>query len=114
MHHHRKPWENDATEFKPRRFDDGVVQAVAKPTAFIPFGYGERASVGQNFAMLEAKLFMALLIRKLLFRLSPAYVHEPRARMMLSAQHGAPIVLKLLSTDAGEDDECIGLSCKDC
>ena len=107
LHHDRKLWGEDASEFNPGRFINGVAQA-APPAAFMPFGYGGRACAGQNLAMLEAKLCMALLIRKFSFLLSPAYVHAPRVKMMLGPQHGAPIVFKLLSGDAGEDNECLG------
>ncbi|WP_239003622.1 cytochrome P450 [Nocardia panacis] len=59
---HRDPavWGNDADEFHPDRWLGGF---RPKPWAYRPFGTGPRACIGQAFALHEAKLLIASLVR---------------------------------------------------
>ena len=38
----------------------------------MPFGLGSHSCIGQNFAMLEAKIMLALILRQFHFQLIPA------------------------------------------
>ncbi|KAG6471321.1 hypothetical protein ZIOFF_068762 [Zingiber officinale] len=90
VHHDPDFWGKDVDEFKPERFADGMYKASEK-NAFFAFGGGHRVCIGQNFALLEAKLALCLILQRFSFDLSPSYTHAPAVVLTLKPQHGAPI-----------------------
>ena len=61
-HRHPQFWE-DAERFDPARFTREREEARHR-CAYFPFGAGPRACIGSHFAMLEAVLAMAVLLRR--------------------------------------------------
>lgn len=96
IHHDQTLWGQDANEFNPARFGLGVAQAAKHPMAFMPFGLGARRCVGQNLAVLQAKLAIAMILQRFSFDLSPNYRHAPTILMLLCPQYGAPIIFQKL------------------
>ncbi|KAL0319173.1 UNVERIFIED_CONTAM: cytochrome [Sesamum angustifolium] len=96
VHHDPALWCHDAHEFNPARFAKGVAHAAKHPMAFMPFGLGARRCIGQNLAVLQARLAIAMLLQRFSFELAPTYQHAPSVLMLLHPQHGAPIVFRKL------------------
>ncbi|KAF8728795.1 hypothetical protein HU200_018074 [Digitaria exilis] len=96
MHRDKTIWGDDADEFNPLRFQNGVTKAAKVPHALLAFSIGPRSCIGQNFAMMEAKSVLAVILQKFSFTLSPDYVHAPVDLLTLQPKFGLPVVLKPL------------------
>ncbi|MBO1416579.1 bifunctional cytochrome P450/NADPH--P450 reductase [Streptomyces sp. FH025] len=61
---HRDPaWGDNPELFDPSRFDEES-EAARSPHAFKPFGTGERACIGRQFALHEAVMLLGMLVHR--------------------------------------------------
>ncbi|MFF3364140.1 cytochrome P450 [Streptomyces misionensis] len=84
---HRDPgvWGEDAERFDPDRFEPRAVR-TRPPHTFKPFGTGVRACIGRQFALHEATLVLALLLRRYELRPDPGYRLTITERLTLMPQ----------------------------
>ena len=91
IHHDVDIWGADAEEFDPSRFADDKSYHLG---AYFPFGIGPAICVGQNIAMVEAKLVIAMVLQRFVIDVSPSYVHAPMMVMTLQPQYGAQVLVR--------------------
>uniref|UniRef100_A0A0E0G2P9 Cytochrome P450 n=1 Tax=Oryza nivara TaxID=4536 RepID=A0A0E0G2P9_ORYNI len=96
IHRDKEVWGEDADEFKPARFENGVSKAAKHPNALLSFSNGPRSCIGQNFAMIEAKAVITMILQRFSFTLSPKYVHTPISVITLRPKYGLPMILRSL------------------
>ncbi|WCJ22075.1 Cytochrome P450 CYP749A22 [Euphorbia peplus] len=94
LHHSSKIWGKDVHLFKPDRFEHGIAKATNNNVAaYIPFGMGARSCVGSNFAIIETKIALSMILQHYRLVLSPQYVHSPLIFLTTTPQHGLQIIL---------------------
>ncbi|CDP14361.1 unnamed protein product [Coffea canephora] len=76
VHHGLEIWGEDATEFKPERFYQGVSHSTKGNVALFPFGWDLLLVQMRGIhAMLEAKLVLTMILQRFSVELSPSYSH---------------------------------------
>ncbi len=91
---HRNPrvWTNPEG-FDPARFLPDAAAARSR-FAYIPFGGGPRVCIGQNFALMEAQLCLAMLVQRFRLELVPGHKVEPRPMISLRAGNGIRMAIR--------------------
>ncbi|KZV45090.1 hypothetical protein F511_29411 [Dorcoceras hygrometricum] len=96
LHQNQDLWGSDALKFKPDRFAKGIAGACKIPQAYMPFGIGARTCLGQNFAMMELKVILSLVLAKFSFSLAATYRHSPVFRLVIKPEFGVSITVEKL------------------
>jgi cytochrome P450 len=91
LHRNTRLWDNP-NAFDPERFTADRVKTRSR-YAFLPFGGGPRVCIGASFAMLEAAVILATLVRSFLVSPVPGHRPKPVARVTLRPAHGMPLLL---------------------
>ncbi|XP_028327096.1 cytochrome P450 4B1-like isoform X2 [Gouania willdenowi] len=92
VHRNETVWENP-NEFNPLRF---LPENVSKrsPHAFVPFAAGPRNCIGQNFAMNELKVAVALTLKRYQLMADPTFKPKILPRLVLRSLNGIHIRIK--------------------
>jgi cytochrome P450 len=87
MTHHDPRFFPEPEAFRPERFT-AEEEAKRPRLAYLPFGAGPRACIGKVFAMIEARLLLATIVRRWRLELAPGHRVAPRTRITLVPSHG--------------------------
>lgn len=96
LHRDKDFWGDDALEFKPERFENGISKASNIPGVYCPFSGGPRICIGMNYTMVEAKVVMAAILQRFSFELSPSYKHSPKWILTVQVGSNANVILRKL------------------
>lgn len=86
VHHNPQIWKNPEV-FDPERFAPENMEN-RHPYAFIPFSAGPRKCAGDDFAMLEGPLVMAMILKKFKVQILPGQNFESRLGATMRPAHG--------------------------
>jgi cytochrome P450 len=92
LHRHHRIWDRPGI-FDPNRFLPGAREQISR-YAYMPFGIGPRTCIGSIFALQEATLVLAAIVRDFKFQLVPGFTVEPVLRMTLRPAQGLPMIVK--------------------
>jgi cytochrome P450 len=84
LHRHRKLWDDPAA-FRPERFMPGARETIDR-FAYIPFGGGPRICIGATFAMQEATIALATILKAKTLTAVDAVEPLPAHRITLRPQ----------------------------
>jgi len=85
---HRDPrWYADPLTFRPERWTEEFKAGLPK-FAYFPFGGGPRLCIGQQFAMIEASIILAMLVRHGTWRLHPWQLISLQPSITLRPRYG--------------------------
>lgn len=88
---HRAWWEQPQ-QFDPDRFT--AERSATRPRfAYFPFGGGPRLCIGNEFAMMEAQLILAMVVQRYRLQPFPGHVVEPEVRVTLRPRNGVIMTL---------------------
>lgn len=98
---HRRPdfWP-EPDRFDPDRFAPER-SAARHRYAWIPFSAGQRKCIGDQFALMEARLVLVTLLQHWRFRAVPGHVVEPEPLLTLRAKGGMPMIAERRQPAAG-------------
>ncbi|XP_007944894.1 cytochrome P450 4A11-like [Orycteropus afer afer] len=92
LHHNPKVW-SDPEVFDPSRF---APSSSRHTHAFLPFSAGSRNCIGKQFAMMELKVAVALILLRFELSLDPTRVPLPIVGLVLKSCNGIHLHLKKL------------------
>ncbi|ELN1871774.1 cytochrome P450 [Campylobacter coli] len=85
IHRHEEFWTN------PHGFNPSRFEGEYKKDAYLPFGVGERICIGQGFAMQEAILILANILKKYKLELEEGFVPDVVGRLTIRSANGMNI-----------------------
>jgi cytochrome P450 len=91
IHRHRQLWK-DPDLFDPDRFEREETRESVR-SAYLPFGMGPRLCIGAGFALQEATLILASLVRRYQFTALPGHEPKPVGRFTIRSENGVHLAL---------------------
>lgn len=93
IHRHRKYWKNPDS-FDPSRFHPHNRSAIDRFN-YLPFGVGPRVCIGASFAIQEAVIALAILLKRFRFEAFPGLSPWPVQKLTTQAEGGLPMRIRL-------------------
>jgi cytochrome P450 len=91
IHRHPGHWE-DPDAFEPERWAPERAERRHR-LAYMPFGAGPRLCIGNNFALMEGPLLLAMTAQRVEFRLAPGRAVTPEMAVTLRPRDGLPMTI---------------------
>lgn len=91
--HRDERWWVNPNKFQPQRFSSENEKQIIK-FSYFPFGGGPRICIGNAFAMMEAQLVLATIVKHIDFTLDPNQVVEPERVFTLRPKYGLRMHIK--------------------
>lgn len=96
LHRHPDYWD-EPNAFRPDRFTEGMAKGESRFTYF-PFGGGPRQCIGNNFALIEMQIILAMLYSRYTLdcpdksapETDPLFTLKPKVGIMATAQERSP------------------------
>ena len=92
LHRHKLLWR-DPDLFDPSRFLPGARESIDR-FAYLPFGAGQRVCIGAAFALQEAVIVLASIMRRFALAPAPGFSPEPIQRITLRPRDGLKLKLE--------------------
>jgi cytochrome P450 len=92
LHRHEMYWR-EPDMFDPSRFLGPAKNEIDR-YAYLPFGAGIRTCIGSAFALQEATLILATIVKNFDFKLAPDKNVWPLLRVTLRPDGGLPLTIK--------------------
>lgn len=92
LHRHRALWTKPDV-FDPNRFLDGARDKIDR-YAYLPFGAGPRICIGATFAIQEATIVVAAIMRNFDLELAPGHAVWPVLKVTLRPKDGLPMIVR--------------------
>ena len=92
LHRHRALWTNPDA-FDPNRFLGRAREAIDR-FAYLPFGVGPRICIGATFALQEAAIVTATIMRHFTLELAPGHQVWPVQKVTLRPKGGLPMIVR--------------------
>ena len=92
LHRHRALWSKPDC-FDPNRFLNGAREKIDR-YAYLPFGAGPRICIGATFAIQEATIVLAAIMRNFNLELAPGHAVWPVLKVTLRPEGGLPMIVR--------------------
>jgi cytochrome P450 len=91
--HRDARWFEDPLAFKPERWESDFAKKLPR-FAYVPFGGGPRVCIGNSFALMEAALILASVVRRYQLTQPGGVKIEPFASITLRPSGGMPMTVE--------------------
>jgi cytochrome P450 len=88
--HHDARWWDAPEEFRPERFQKEKMKDMPR-FAYLPFGGGPRLCIGNNFALMEMQIIVAMMVQRFHFRIPAGHVPQMDMLITLRPKNGMPV-----------------------
>jgi cytochrome P450 len=96
MHRRAKYWPNPE-RFDPDRFRPEAEKDLPR-MAYLPFGGGPRVCIGNQFALLEGQVVLAVLAQRVAFEAASTREIQPEPLITLRPKNGVPLLVRRRTT----------------